>query len=68
MGYGLGVDLGTTFTAAAVERDGHVEMVTLGDRSAAVPSVVLVRDDGRSSPAMPPTVAPRPTPTGSPAR
>ena len=47
MGYGLGVDLGTTFIAAAVERDGHVEMVTLGDRSTAVPSVVLVRDDGQ---------------------
>lgn len=46
MGYGLGVDLGTTFTAAAVERDGRVEMVTLGDRSAAVPSVVLLRADG----------------------
>ena len=46
VGYGLGVDLGTTFTAAAVERDGRVEMVTLGDRSAAVPSVVLLRDDG----------------------
>jgi molecular chaperone DnaK len=47
VGYGLGVDLGTTFTAAAVERDGRVEMVTLGDRSAAVPSVVLVREDGQ---------------------
>ncbi|MDN5920844.1 MAG: Hsp70 family protein, partial [Pseudonocardia sp.] len=46
MGYGLGVDLGTTFTAAAVERDGRVEMVTLGDRTAAVPSVVLLRADG----------------------
>ncbi|MDD7938313.1 Hsp70 family protein [Actinomycetospora lutea] len=46
MEYGLGVDLGTTFTAAAVERHGRVEMVTLGDRSAAVPSVVLIRDDG----------------------
>ncbi|MBW0107014.1 Hsp70 family protein, partial [Pseudonocardia sp. KRD291] len=46
MGYGLGVDLGTTFTAAAVERDGRVEMVTLGDRAAAVPSVVLLRADG----------------------
>ena len=68
MGYGLGVDLGTTFTAAAVERDGHVEMVTLGDRSAVVPSVMLVRSTARSSPAMPPTVGPRPPPTGSPAR
>lgn len=46
MGYSLGVDLGTTFTAAAVERDGRVEMATLGDRAAAVPSVVLLRADG----------------------
>jgi len=46
MGYGLGVDLGTTFTAAAVNRDGNLEMATLGDRSAAVPSVVLLRPDG----------------------
>ncbi|CAA9282545.1 MAG: FIG00821990: molecular chaperone, partial [uncultured Actinomycetospora sp.] len=46
MGYGLGVDLGTTFTAAAVVRDGHVEMASLGDRSTAMPSVVLVRADG----------------------
>jgi actin-like ATPase involved in cell morphogenesis len=40
------VDLGTTFTAAAVDRDGRVEMATLGDRSAAVPSVILIREDG----------------------
>jgi molecular chaperone DnaK len=46
MSYGLGVDLGTTFTAAAVARDGRVEMATLGDHTDAVPSVVLVRDDG----------------------
>ncbi|MGW3965632.1 Hsp70 family protein [Amycolatopsis sp. NPDC005003] len=46
MGYGLGIDLGTTFTAAAVDRAGHVEMVTLGDRTAAIPSVVLLRADG----------------------
>ncbi|MBC3190530.1 Hsp70 family protein [Pseudonocardia sp. C8] len=46
MGYRLGVDLGTTFTAAAIARDGRVEMVTLGDRSAVVPSVVLLRADG----------------------
>ena len=46
MGYGLGVDLGTTFTAAAVARDGRVEMVTLGDHTDAVPSVVLARADG----------------------
>ncbi|MEV7046390.1 Hsp70 family protein, partial [Amycolatopsis sp. NPDC051061] len=46
MGYGLGIDLGTTFTAAAVDSAGHVEMVTLGDRTAAIPSVVLLRADG----------------------
>ncbi|RSM41253.1 Hsp70 family protein [Amycolatopsis balhimycina DSM 5908] len=46
MGYGLGIDLGTTFTAAAVDSAGHVEMVSLGDRTAAIPSVVLLRADG----------------------
>jgi molecular chaperone DnaK len=46
MSYGLGVDLGTTFTAAAVARNGRVEMATLGDHTDAVPSVVLIRDDG----------------------
>jgi len=46
MSYGLGVDLGTTFTAAAVARDGRVEMATLGDHTDAVPSVVLIRADG----------------------
>ncbi|MGH8986204.1 MAG: Hsp70 family protein, partial [Acidimicrobiia bacterium] len=45
MGYALGVDLGTTYTAAAVSRDGRVEIATLGNRSAAVPSVVLLRED-----------------------
>ncbi|HEY8217808.1 MAG TPA: Hsp70 family protein [Acidimicrobiia bacterium] len=44
MGYALGVDLGTTYTAAATWRDGKGEIATLGSRSAAVPSVVLVRD------------------------
>jgi molecular chaperone DnaK (HSP70) len=46
MGYGLGIDLGTTFTAAAIDRDGHIEMVSLGDRAAVIPSVVLLRGDG----------------------
>ena len=46
MSYGLGVDLGTTFTAAAVARGGRVEMATLGDHTDAVPSVVLIRGDG----------------------
>ena len=45
MGYQLGVDLGTTYTAAAVCRDGRPEIVTLGNRTAAVPSVILLRED-----------------------
>jgi molecular chaperone DnaK len=43
--YTLGIDVGTTFTAAATWRDGHAEIVPLGSRSAAVPSVVLLRED-----------------------
>ena len=46
MAYGLGVDLGTTYTAAAVVREGHVEMAPLGDRSTAMPSVILMRAEG----------------------
>jgi actin-like ATPase involved in cell morphogenesis len=48
MTFGLGVDLGTTFTAAAVSRGDQPEMVTLGDRAAAIPSVVMIREDGSS--------------------
>jgi actin-like ATPase involved in cell morphogenesis len=44
--YWLGVDVGTTFTAAAVRRDGRTEVVQLGNRGAAIPSVLLLRDDG----------------------
>ncbi len=45
MGYALGVDLGTTYTAAGVYRDGRVEIASLGNRSAAIPSVVLLKAD-----------------------
>jgi molecular chaperone DnaK len=43
--YQLGVDLGTTYTAAAIHRDGRAEIVSLGDRTAAIPSVVFLRSD-----------------------
>ena len=43
--YALGIDLGTTFTAAATWRNGHAEIVALGSRAAAIPSVVLLRED-----------------------
>ena len=42
MGYALGVDLGTTYTAAATWRDGEAEIATLGSRGAPIPSVVLL--------------------------
>jgi len=45
VGYVLGVDLGTTYTAAATCRDGRTEIATLGSRSAAIPSVIHVHDD-----------------------
>lgn len=43
--YALGIDLGTTYTAAATWRDGHVEIASLGSRAATIPSVVLLRED-----------------------
>src|SRR5690349_19458240 len=46
MQYGLGIDLGTTQTAAAVRVDGRIEIVRLGGRRAEIPSLVFVRPDG----------------------
>ena len=46
MSYTLGIDLGTTYTAAAVTRDGRTEIFQLGDRTASIPSTVLLREDG----------------------
>ena len=47
MGYSLGIDLGTTYSAAAVCRNGNtVEVCTLGTTSQAIPSVVVLRTDG----------------------
>lgn len=45
MGYSLGIDLGTSHTAAAVARDGQVRIASLGDQSATIPSVVLLKED-----------------------
>jgi Hsp70 protein len=47
MTYSLGIDLGTTFVAAAVARPTGIELVTLGDRAVVAPAVVYVREDGR---------------------
>ncbi|GAA1273351.1 hypothetical protein GCM10009609_40560 [Pseudonocardia aurantiaca] len=50
MSYLLGIDVGTTRTAAAIARlgahPGETEIVNLGDRASAVPSVLYVDDDG----------------------
>ncbi len=43
--YTLGIDLGTTFTAAATWRNGHAETQSLGSRTAAIPSVVFLKED-----------------------
>src|SRR5690348_4019133 len=46
MSYSLGVDLGSTFVAAAVARPTGVGMVALGERTVVAPAVVHVADDG----------------------
>jgi len=45
MSYQLGVDLGTTYTAAAVHREGRGSIVELGGRTSTIPSVVFLRED-----------------------
>ncbi|HET6954187.1 MAG TPA: Hsp70 family protein [Acidimicrobiales bacterium] len=47
MQYCIGVDLGTAYTAAAVARDGRVEIATLGTRAIEMPSVAFLREDGQ---------------------
>ena len=45
--YSLGVDLGTTFSAAAtVDETGLASMVGLGNRAMEIPTVVHVASDG----------------------
>jgi molecular chaperone DnaK len=46
-GYALGIDLGTTYTAAAVARHGRAEVAALGYRATSVPTVVVLTEDGR---------------------
>ena len=43
-GYALGIDLGTTFTAAAIARGSSVQVVALGTNAAAIPSVVFLKE------------------------
>jgi YVTN family beta-propeller protein len=46
MTYSLGVDLGTSFVAAAIARPSGLEMFTLGDRTVVAPAVVYPCEDG----------------------
>lgn len=46
MSYVLGIDLGTSYSAAAIDENGRTEIVQLGSRAAVVPSVVVLRADG----------------------
>ncbi len=48
MSYALGIDLGTTFSAAAVATEGRVEVINLGTRSAQIPSVVFIAPNGEA--------------------
>src|SRR5438128_976598 len=45
--YGVGIDLGTSFAAAAVARAGDLDMVRLGGQATVAPSVAyLDKNDG----------------------
>lgn len=46
MGYSLGIDIGTTYASAAVNREGLSEVLSLGTDRPTVPTVVLLRSDG----------------------
>ncbi|MDT7557511.1 MAG: molecular chaperone DnaK [Pseudonocardiales bacterium] len=46
MSYSLGVDLGTTFVAAAIARPTGAEMLTLSPQSVVAPALVYLREDG----------------------
>jgi molecular chaperone DnaK len=46
MEYSLGIDLGTTYSAAATARGDRLEIFQLGERAATIPSVVVLRADG----------------------
>ena len=47
MTYDVGIDLGTTYSAAAVHRDGRSSIFPLGSRAAAIPTVVYLKEGGQ---------------------
>jgi molecular chaperone DnaK len=44
--YHLGIDIGTTYSAAAVWRDGQLTVANLGERAPVIPSVLFLAEDG----------------------
>ncbi|HSS34720.1 MAG TPA: Hsp70 family protein [Patescibacteria group bacterium] len=46
MDYSLGIDLGTTYSAAATARGDRLDIFQLGERAATIPSVIVLRADG----------------------
>jgi actin-like ATPase involved in cell morphogenesis len=44
--YALGIDLGTTYSAAATARGDRLDIFQLGERAATIPSVIVLRADG----------------------
>ena len=46
MTYFLGIDLGTTYTAAAIYENGRASIIDLSSRTAIIPSVVFLAEDG----------------------
>lgn len=45
MAYRAGIDIGTTYTAAAIVENGQASIIPLGDRAPVVPTVVFLRED-----------------------
>ena len=46
MGYSVGIDVGTSYTAAAIGREGRADVFELGSHSAAVPTVLAFESGG----------------------
>lgn len=47
--YSLGIDLGTTFTAAAIAAEGKAEIFHLGTRATSIPTIVHLSEAGELS-------------------
>ncbi len=47
--YSLGIDLGTTFTAAAIAAEGKAEIFHLGTRATSIPTIVHLSEEGELS-------------------